>query len=60
LALVVNTSRMAAASRLGSRSSRSAAMPLTWAAATDVPVVTWKPPLGAGSRISTPGAATAT
>src|SRR6185369_14649013 len=46
--------------RFGFDASRSAATPLAWAAAMEVPDVTWYLPSGATARISTPGAATAT
>src|SRR4051794_33602406 len=58
LALRVRMRRMSAGVSLGLRSSSSATMPLTSAAATEVPVVIWYSPSGAGTRMSTPGADT--
>ena len=52
--------RICSGLRVGFSAISKAATPLTCAVATEVPVVNCTPECGAGTRMSTPGAANAT
>src|SRR5580704_9998878 len=58
-AVDISTARISSGVRFGFCAISSAATPDTWAVATEVPVVSWIELFGAGTRTSTPGAATA-